>query len=205
MSDTYDAVAYCQHPTYPRVHFIQFCLMPTSAPASRPWRSSGYSLMLLFLLLASGCRSAQSAFQFRPAPTVAARPVPAPVVEAAPAVVAEVPAPAQPVAATKAIWPAPLKPRQLRQQLRWAVAQAAAPRQLLKPLLARPATQGVRRAAGPRQSTEVGLGTTVLGVLGLVVLPISLIGLLIWGGPVWAILAGLAALAVLVAYLDPFG
>ncbi|GAB3230694.1 hypothetical protein GCM10027346_16550 [Hymenobacter seoulensis] len=48
------------------------------------------------------------------------------------------------------------------------------------------------------------MGTTVLGVLGLVVLPVSLIGLLIWGGPVWAVLAGLSAIAILVAYLDPF-
>ena len=53
---------------------------------------------------------------------------------------------------------------------------------------------------------EAGLGTTVLGVLGLVVLPIALIGLLLSGGGlVWGIVAGLAALAVLVAYLDPFG
>jgi hypothetical protein len=52
----------------------------------------------------------------------------------------------------------------------------------------------------------VGLGTTVLGVLGLVLLPIVLIGLLLSGGGlVWAILAGAAALAVLVAYIDPFG
>ncbi|TGD77921.1 hypothetical protein [Hymenobacter wooponensis] len=174
--------------------------------SARRVRLSFYlSLALMLLTLASGCRSGQSAFQFRPAPTVAARPVPAPVVDAVPVVVAEVPAPAKPVAAPQAVEPAPLRPRHLRQQLRRAVAQAVAPRQLLKPLLAKPAAQGVRRAAGPRHTAEVGLGTTVLGVLGLVVLPISLIGLLIWGGPVWAILAGLAALAVLVAYLDPFG
>ena len=58
----------------------------------------------------------------------------------------------------------------------------------------------------PHTTAEVGLGTTVLGVLGLVVLPIALIGLLLSGGGlVWGIVAGLAALAVLVAYLDPFG
>ena len=60
--------------------------------------------------------------------------------------------------------------------------------------------------ARPRAMAEVGLGTTVLGVLGLVVLPIALLGLLLSGGGlVWGILAGLAAVAVLVAYLDPFG
>ena len=58
----------------------------------------------------------------------------------------------------------------------------------------------------PHATAEVGLGTTVLGVLGLIVLPIALIGLLLSGGGlVWGIVAGLAALAVLVAYLDPFG
>jgi hypothetical protein len=52
----------------------------------------------------------------------------------------------------------------------------------------------------------VGLGTTVFGILGLIVLPIALLGLLLSGGGlVWGILAGLAALAVLVAYIDPFG
>jgi hypothetical protein len=169
-------------------------------------RFSLLSLALLFLTLASGCRNAQSAFQFRPAPTVAAaRPVPAPVADVAPVAEAQVPVSAQPAAATKAVPPRPLNSRQLRQQLRRAVAQVAVSRQLLKPLLAQPAVQKAHKVAGPRHSTEVGLGTTVLGVLGLVVLPISLIGLLIWGGPVWAILAGLAALAVLVAYLDPFG
>lgn len=73
-------------------------------------------------------------------------------------------------------------------------------------LLVKPAgQQETAKAASPQRPAEVGLGTTVLGVLGLVVLPISLVGLLIWGGPVWAVLAGLSALAVLIAYLDPFG
>lgn len=58
----------------------------------------------------------------------------------------------------------------------------------------------------PHNTAEAGLGTTVLGVLGLVVLPVALLGLLLSGGGlVWGILAGLAALAVLVAYIDPFG
>ena len=50
------------------------------------------------------------------------------------------------------------------------------------------------------------VGTTVLGVLGLVKLPIARIGLVLGGGGlVWAIVAAAAALAVLVAYLDPVG
>ncbi|GAB3853227.1 hypothetical protein GCM10028822_21780 [Hymenobacter terrigena] len=60
--------------------------------------------------------------------------------------------------------------------------------------------------ARPHATAEAGLGTTVLGVLGLVVLPIALLGLLLSGGGlVWGIVAGAAALAVLVAYIDPFG
>jgi hypothetical protein len=60
--------------------------------------------------------------------------------------------------------------------------------------------------ARPQATAEAGLGTTVLGVLGLVLLPVALLGLLLSGGGlVWGILAGLAALAVLVAYIDPFG
>ncbi|RIY12972.1 hypothetical protein D0T11_04385 [Hymenobacter rubripertinctus] len=88
----------------------------------------------------------------------------------------------------------------MQQQLRQAVARAttAGPRQ-------QAALRPVRHAAsGGQAAQEVGLGTTVLGVLGLVVGPVALLGLLIWGGPVWATLAALAALAVLVAYLDPF-
>ena len=55
-------------------------------------------------------------------------------------------------------------------------------------------------------TAEVGLGTTVFGILGLITLPIALLGLLLSGGGlVWGIVAGAAALAILVAYLDPFG
>ena len=77
--------------------------------------------------------------------------------------------------------------------VRQSIVRPHAPHQ--RPLLAR-----------PRATAEAGLGTTVLGVLGLVVLPIALLGLLLSGGGlVWGIVAAAAALAVLVAYLDPFG
>lgn len=87
--------------------------------------------------------------------------------------------------------------------MRQAIAQVAAkaPQQSFS---GRSSAQSTKHIAKPRHTTEVGLGTTVLGVLGLVVLPIALVGLLIWGGPVWAVLGGLAALAILIAYLDPF-
>ncbi|WP_426489765.1 hypothetical protein [Hymenobacter sp. 102] len=180
--------------------------MPASTvPARRARFFFGVPLLLL-VLLAAGCRSSQSAYQFRPAPaaqqpmTAEARPVITPP-GASPRIIAT----AEPVAERQ---PAiqqrtKPKPRQLRQQLRQAVAQVGAA-QVPRLRAGKSAGQAARRAAGPRHTAEVGLGTTVLGVLGLVVLPLSLIGLLIWGGPVWAVLAGLAALAVLIAYLDPF-
>ena len=71
----------------------------------------------------------------------------------------------------------------------------ARPRPLRRSLL--------HRAQAP---AEAGLGTTVFGILGLVTLPIALLGLLLSGGGlVWGIVAGAAALAILVAWLDPFG
>jgi hypothetical protein len=69
-----------------------------------------------------------------------------------------------------------------------------------------PASRARHFLTRPHATAERGLGTTVLGVLGLIALPVALIGLLLSGGGlVWAIIAGAAAVAVLVAYLDPFG
>ena len=86
------------------------------------------------------------------------------------------------------------------------------PRPALRPLRHRPAPLARRVVAArplqrqPQAPAELGLGTTVLGVLGLVALPIALLGLLLSGGGlVWGLVAGAAALAVLVAKLDPFG
>ncbi|UOQ98768.1 solute carrier organic anion transporter [Hymenobacter sp. 5317J-9] len=60
--------------------------------------------------------------------------------------------------------------------------------------------------ARPHATAEAGLGTTVLGVLGLIMLPVAALGLILSGGALgWIIVGGLAALAVLVAYIDPFG
>ncbi|AHJ99795.1 hypothetical protein [Hymenobacter swuensis] len=178
--------------------------MPTtSTPARRARLFSCLPLVMLLLLLVTSCRSSQSAYQFRPA----AQPVTVRVAAAA----AEADAEQTAAPVTAAVAPAKLKPlrqqtlktRQVRRQLLQAAAYTVVPQ--VKDRATKSSAQRVRRAAGPKQTSEVGLGTTVLGVLGLVVLPVALLGLLIWGGPVWAILAGLAALAVLVAYLDPFG
>ena len=71
---------------------------------------------------------------------------------------------------------------------------------------ARTATRAHRLLHRAHAPAEVGLGTTVFGILGLITLPIALLGLLLSGGGLgWGIVAGAAALAILVAYLDPFG
>lgn len=173
-----------------------------TAPARRFLFSCAVAAGLL--VAATSCRSSQSAYRFRPGPTVASAPRPT-----APA--QPLPAAASAPTAVEVTLPIPLvRPVAARQPVR--PAAVAAPRRLA-PRLSSPVrkayaavAQTARRGAadGAQATTEVGLGTTVLGVLGLIVGPISLIGLLIWGGPVWAILLGLSALAVLVAYLDPF-
>ena len=164
---------------------------------------AGLSLALLALLfggVGTGCQSARGGYSFQPiaSTTVVATTVTAPPTAA--------PQPRRMATAT-----APE-----------ALATAAAPR----PRGARPILPPARQLAAasphyltattrqhpwrlrhrPQGTAEVGLGTTVLGVLGLVALPIALIGLLLSGGGlVWGLVAGAAALAVLVAYLDPFG
>ncbi|MCA8832973.1 hypothetical protein [Hymenobacter pini] len=176
--------------------------MSTSSTSGRFFKQLFYVLVLAGGLM-TGCRSAQTAYQFKPAAeAVAVRPMPADIITYLPSTSAQTKAPVgmEPQAATKNHYARP----HLKRQLRQAVAQVQKQLVVTAATGRKSAAQAVRRAAGPRHTTEVGLGTTVLGVLGLVVLPISLIGLLIWGGPVWAVLAGLAALAVLIAYLDPF-
>lgn len=170
--------------------------------------SHRFSFRLLVLLvalgsIASGCQSSRSSFSFQPvvlraaaapAPHVAmasasvAAPVasaaPAPRTAATPAAAAALPAPAPPVAAGPAETLASVAP-----------APGHTASHMHRHLL--------RRAHAP---AEAGLGTTVLGILGLVTLPVALLGLLLSGGGlVWGIVAGAAALAILVAYLDPFG
>lgn len=168
----------------------------------------------VLLTVAAGCRSASVAYYFRPpAPLPTALRAATPQSTTAPEA-----APAAPAASGEALArpPQSVAERRIRlaQPLAKAVAQVA-PRFLYKSgaMQAHASQRKLRQAPfspvrhtslSPQRPAEVGLGTTVLGVLGLIVLPLSLIGLLVWGGPVWAILAGLSAVAVLVAWLDPF-
>ena len=169
-------------------------------------RLSNYRLLVvlgIFASLASGCQSSRPSFSFRPGPrqqhevsttTAAAPKADAVPVKGAPVAPAASPSDLPPVARQQR------RPSQLgraalatEKVVRRTIVRPHAPHQ--RPLLAR-----------PHATAEAGLGTTVLGVLGLVVLPIALLGLLLSGGGlVWGIVAAAAALAVLVAYLDPFG
>lgn len=153
----------------------------------------------LLLNLVAGCRSAQpapTAYQVRQtSPAVAVTPTPTPASTLA----------APPVVATPTATIAPPPPHSIvptRKRVPSPVARTPTPKHARR--LARTALRAARHSLSTQpNTTEAGLGTTVLGVLGLIVAPIALIGLLIWGGPVWAILLGLAALAVLIAYIDP--
>ena len=162
-----------------------------------------FALLVVFASLTSGCQSSRPSFSFQPAPG-RLRLVPS-AVEPFDSLVA-----ITTLAPAASVFPARNRaPRQAQTQVR-EVSMVAVPtaiantdkRTVVRPMPTR------RRAllTRPHATAEVGLGTTVLGVLGLVLLPIALIGLLLSGGGlVWGIVAGLAALAVLVAYLDPFG
>ena len=165
-------------------------------------------LLVVSAGLASGCQSSRPSFSFQPTPgrgrTVKADGAigSAPELSALPMAVTPTKPAAQPAIST----PRAQKQRHALPPPEPVVASTATV--TIAPLpITRPAAPHrrplLRRSHGP---AEAGLGTTVLGVLGLVVLPIALLGLLLSGGGlVWGIVAGAAALAVLVAYIDPFG
>ncbi len=153
--------------------------------------------------LASSCQSSRSSFSFQAPP----RHLPA-VLMSPPAAATEAPPATTPLATAPQPRPAAglvnktfrvVPPKPAKQPF---VASGAAV--VLTPApAAGHSRQWLRR---PQATAEVGLGTTVLGVLGLIALPVAILGLVLSGGGlVWAIVAGLAAVAVLVAYVDPFG
>lgn len=181
--------------------FFGFFLMPVATRT----RLSSFLLPCLLVLagLASSCQSSRPGFAFQAAPrrapqaeVVAQEAV---VPGAAAATFAAAPAvPARPVVARRQPKPRrPLVPARL----------VAATKALVTPKVGHSRLQQRRAMLQRRQATaEAGLGTTVLGVLGLIVLPIAALGLILSGGALgWIIVGGLAALAVLVAWLDPFG
>ena len=161
-----------------------------------------FSRLLPLLAAASllaGCQSSRSGFSFQPAPRAVALEN-----SVAPAATKTAPTAAAPfatAAANQSVIPQfkAQAPHLVHRPARGLAAWQPAPLARRPPAARHPQPK-------PQAPAEVGLGTTVLGVLGLVVLPIALLGLLLSGGGlVWGVVAGLAALAVLVAKLDPFG
>jgi len=167
------------------------------------FRSRLLALLMASTALASSCQSSRASFSFQAAPHQATH-VPARSLTTATTdsvAASAVAAPTPPVAL-------PTVRAQVRRQgprVRRARTIANRPTAFIQTLAGHPAPPRpwLHR---PKATAEAGLGTTVLGVLGLVLLPVALVGLaLSSGGLVWGIVAGAAALAVLVAYLDPFG
>ncbi len=164
-----------------------------------------FSRLLPLLAAASllaGCQSSRSGFSFRPAPRAVA--LENSVAPAGPAATEIAPTAATPFAKSSTNQPVAAQSKIQASHLTHRLARGLAAWQPAP--LARLPPAARHRQPKPQAPAEVGLGTTVLGVLGLVVLPIALLGLLLSGGGlVWGVVAGLAALAVLVAKLDPFG
>ncbi|WP_345050966.1 hypothetical protein [Hymenobacter glaciei] len=181
------------------------------------------AVLMVFAGLASGCQSSRPSFSFQPivlratapaSPTMAGR---AATVEmpAAPLAATTTLAPAAPVAEVVGM-PLPAGPA-AKSQVPAAARQQFAQPQLLAAATAQTATTPpakvraslfrqrplLHRAHAPASQ---GLGLTVLGILGMVVLVVALVGLAISGGGVgWIITAAIAAGVVLLAYLDPGG
>lgn len=173
----------------------------------RLFHSRLLALLVVISGLAGGCQSSRPSFSFQPMPgrarvvkaARAAAITPEPT--AALAVTPDRPA-AQAVVSASVAQPPHRVPPPLEPVVAPTETATTAPLPVVRPA----ATHRRPLLARAHATAEVGLGTTVLGVLGLVVLPIALLGLLLSGGGlVWGIVAGAAALAVLVAYIDPFG
>lgn len=169
--------------------------------------------------LASGCQSSRPGFSFQPIRLRTVAPMP-PEARARPA---EAPTAAVPNAA--ALAPAAVTARVLptRPAAEVPFAQVSTqPKHAPAQLLGAAATQTTAAAAPASTQAAAsfrrallhrahaparqGLGLTVLGLLGMVVLVVALVGLAISGGGVgWLITAAVAAGVVLLAYLDPGG
>ncbi|HEX8427397.1 hypothetical protein [Hymenobacter sp.] len=173
-----------------------FC--STSVRRTRPFQR--WSAALLVLVFTANCSGTRPAYLFQPA-AVSAAPAPTQPESTIEDVAVAAPAP-KPSASRQLLR---IRPRQLRQAIRMAVTQDLGRAQAKPQLLSRPATQAVRHhTKALRKPAEVGLGTTVFGILGFLAVPIGLIGLALGGGLVWGLIAAAGALAILIAWLDPF-
>ena len=163
------------------------------------------ALLVVFAALVSSCQSSRPGFSFQPAPgrarAVAVAKSVAIVMKDSATATVSMPA----TAASRPTFSRPAPVIRLRQghpQQPRLLAPVAAETQVVTPAPAVAHRRGLlHRAHGTADS---GFGMTVLGLLGLVALAVGLIGLAISGGGLgWAIVVGVAALIVLIAYIDP--
>lgn len=174
------------------------------ATSPRSFPSRLLAVLVVCAGLASSCQTSRPSYSFQPAPGRAQTVAVVPVVLAA-AAAESVPAAQMPVAATG---PAEARTALRPRHQKTLEPISLTPKAAAAHALATPVSVAVRRHRGwfqrPHTTAEAGLGTTVLGVLGLIMLPIAALGIILTGGALgWIIVGGLAAVAVLVAYLDP--
>ncbi|WP_375418870.1 hypothetical protein [uncultured Hymenobacter sp.] len=180
-------------------------MVPFPTPPWQPIR-----LLLLLLLTGAGCQSARTAFEFQPPTSV-------PPAASVPAGAAPRSAHSQPdgsVLSSPAL--ARLAPRpagrpqfQLRRRVAALVAQPVSSlrhnqkhKQLTASLRPRPTRHHANPA--PAAVAENGLGTTFIGILGIVLLAVGLVGLLLAGWGVFGWLAVAGAVGLLISILAPY-
>lgn len=158
-------------------------------------------LALLFSGLGTGCQTAKEAYSFQPMPHPVAAAPPAVRDRAQPASEA-VPTTVVAQAAAGRVAAAPPKRRHFLQLRRHAPPGAAVFTSSGAVATLRHRARQLRRQS-PQAPTEQGLGLAASGILGMLAVVVGLIGVAVGGGLAWAIIAGLGALAVLLAYLIP--
>ena len=166
-------------------------------------RRSRVGLGLLALCisgLGTGCQTAKEAYSFQPIPHSAA-------VVVQPAEVEHVQKLNQAAPATaEQVVPASRAVRQLKGRRPLAFrppSQPVASRSTPRAAVVALRQQFRQRRQSPQAPAEQGLGLTVLGLLGMVAVVVGLVGVVVGGGAAWAIIAGVGAVAVLLAYLIP--
>lgn len=170
--------------------------------------------LLLFLILAlvsAGCQSGRPAFQFQPPARMMRITSPSaadqkPLVEGRPELAADM-LPAAKAAASAPIISAKAAPRAARPRLR-NLRTSFASGQITTVRVARRVRNLARLAGRPHRPAlapaENGLGSTFIGILGIVALLVGLIGLIFagWGFFGWLAVAG--AVALFISILAPY-
>jgi len=172
--------------------------MLTNTLGARPRRARLALLLASLLALGStGCQTTKVAYSFQPLAHATPAELPPAPAAALPAA-ASTPAPNVAAAAAAAM---PTTARSHSRGLQHHLPTVASARRVARAATLRPQQQQLRHS--PQAPAEQGLGLTVVGLLGMVAVVVGLIGVVLGGGPAWIVVAGLGALAVLLAWLIP--